>query len=57
LPKPFRGREFISNEHRMKMINTTSEHLQAVEEIELMGIAGLVAVLQKKGIDGVRYAP
>ena len=41
----------------MKMINTTPEHLQAVEEIEPVGIAGLVAVLQEKGIDGVRYAP
>ena len=34
----------------------TSPHLQALEELEKAGIAGLLEVLREEGIDGVRYA-
>jgi hypothetical protein len=34
----------------------TPPHLQALEEIEQAGIPGLVEVLRKGGIDGIRYA-
>jgi len=34
----------------------TPSHLQVLEEIEEVGIPGLVEVLREEGIDGVRYA-
>jgi hypothetical protein len=34
----------------------TSPHLQVLEELEKVGIPGLLEVLREEGIDGVRYA-
>jgi hypothetical protein len=31
-------------------------HLQVLEEIERVGIPGMLEVLREEGIDGVRYA-
>jgi hypothetical protein len=36
-------------------VNPTPLHLKPLEEIEKVGIPGLVEVLRKEGIDAVRY--
>jgi hypothetical protein len=37
------------------MFEAYAPHLKTLEEIEREGIPGLVEVLRKQGIDGIRY--